>query len=159
MNRQPQWHVAVEIAAPVARVWNATEDLSLIPSYHPVVRRVEYVSGETKRAPGVAYKCVIPEGRQKGWCVERIVENIANEKMSVSISEDSWGMSRKFDGFLAETTLEPKGAAATLVRLAAYYSPRGLAARLMNQLFMRRMMRSRARLTPEGLKRFVESRT
>lgn len=158
MTREPQWQVAVVINAPIARVWEAGEDLSLIPSYHPLVKRVEYVSGGTTRAPGVAYKCVIPEGRQKGWCVERVVEHIPMQKTSVSIPEDSWGMARMFDGFLAESTLEPAGDRGTLVRFAAYYAPRGIAARLMNRLYLRAMMRSTARLTLEGLKRFVESR-
>src|SRR5262245_30380701 len=91
MPRQPQWQVAIEIAAPVSRVWSATEDLSLIPSYHPIVRQVEFVSGSTKRAPGVNYKCVVPRGPGKGWCIERVVESIPNQRMTVSIPEDSWG--------------------------------------------------------------------
>ena len=146
------------IKAPLDRVWEAGEDLSLIPSYHPIVKQVEYVSGGTTRAPGVTYKCFIPEGRQRGWCVERVVEHIPMKKTSVSIPEDSWGMSRMFDGFLAESTLESTGDGATLVRFAAYYAPRGIAARLMNRLYLRAMMRSTARRTLEGLKRFVESR-
>ncbi|RMF67737.1 MAG: SRPBCC family protein, partial [Calditrichaeota bacterium] len=44
MKQSPQWAVEVHIAAPVAKVWEAIEDLSLIPRYHPVVREVEYVS-------------------------------------------------------------------------------------------------------------------
>jgi uncharacterized protein YndB with AHSA1/START domain len=159
MTRDPQWQVAIVINAPVARVWEASEDLSLIPSYHPVVKHVEYVSGGPARAPGVAYKCIIPEGPKKGWCVERVVEHVPMQKTSVSIPEDSWGMSRMLDGFLAEATLEPSGHGGTLVRFTAYYAPRGLVARLANLLFLRRMMSSQARLTLEGLRRLVESRT
>ena len=64
-----QWTVEVRVHAPVEKVWEAVEDLTLIPQYHPEVRSVECLSGQTRRAPGVTNKCVIPEGR-KGWCVE-----------------------------------------------------------------------------------------
>ncbi len=157
MRREPQWNVKTRIKAPVAEVWDAIKDLTLIPQYHPDVRSVEYLSGQTKRAPGVTYKCVVPEGR-KGWCVERVVENIPNRKMSVAFPEDSWGMSQMFDDFLTELTVEPGEGNTTLVRLQAYYVPRGFKVRVINVLLMRRMMRKRARLTLEGLKRLVEGR-
>ncbi len=64
MRREPQWNVKIRINAPVAKVWDAIEDLTLIPKYHPDVRSVEYLSGQTKRAEGVTYKCVVPEGRK-----------------------------------------------------------------------------------------------
>ena len=157
MKRGPQWKVEIHINVPVAKVWDAIEDLTRIPQYHPDVRSVEYLSGQTKRAPGVTYKCVVPEGR-KGWCVERVVENIPNRKMSVAFPEDSWGMSQMFDDFLTELTVEPGEGNTTLVRLQAYYVPRGFKVRVINVLLMRRMMRKRARLTLEGLKRLVEGR-
>ena len=156
MNIRSQWEVEIHINAPLAKVWDAIEDLSLIPQYHPVVRNVEYMSGQTRRAPGVAYKCIVPEGKQKGWCVERVVEHIPNRRTTVAFSEDSWGMGRMFNDFLAETTVEPRGDDTTLVQLKAQYSPRGVRMRLMHSLFMRRMMRKRARLTLEGLKQIVE---
>ncbi len=156
MTGRAQWEVEARINAPVAKVWDAVEDLSLIPQYHPVVRRVEYVSGQTRRAAGVTYKCVVPEGRQKGWCVEHVVEHIPNRKTTVAFSEDSWGMGQMFGEFLAETTFQPQGDNTTMVQLKAYYIPRGFRMHLMNFLFMRRMMRKRAMLTLEGLKRLVE---
>ena len=156
MRKRPQWEVEVRVKAPVARVWHAIEDLSLIPQYHPIVRSVEYVSGQTRRAPGVAYKCVVPEGRQKGWCVERVVEHIPHRKTTVAFSEDSWGMGQMFGEFLAETTVESQGDNATVVQLKAHYIPRGFKMRLIHSLFMRRMMRKRAMLTLEGLKRLIE---
>lgn len=157
MENRPQWNVEVRIEAPVARVWDAIEDLSIIPRYHPVVGSVEYVSGQTRRAPGVAYKCVVPEGRMKGWCVERVVEHVPLRRTTVAFSDDSWGLSRMFDAFLAETTVEAQGDDATVVRIEASYRPRGFRMRLMHSLFMRRMMRKRAMLTLEGLKRLIEA--
>lgn len=146
------------VDAPVASVWAVVEDLTLIPRYHPDVRDVELVSGDSTRAPGVTYKCVIPEGPRKGWCVERVVENVPFRRMSIDVPEDSWGLGRMMDGFLAELTLEPVGDEATVVRLRAFYGPRDLKARLLNVILLRRTMRKRAGLTLEGLKRLVEGR-
>ncbi len=158
MSTDPQWEIAIRIDAPVATVWDAIEDLTLIPQFHPIVRSVEYVSGQTRRAPGVAYKCVVPEGRRKGWCVERVVEHIPNRKTSVAFGEDSWGLSRMFRDFLAETTVEPEEANTTLLQLQVFYQPTGLRARVLNLLVMRWIMRKRAMLTLQGFKRLIEER-
>ncbi len=152
---KPQWNVEVHVNAPLEEVWEAIDDLTLIPRYHPEVRHVEYLSGQTKRAPGVRYKCIIPEGR-KGWCVEEVVEHIPNRKTTVAFPEDSMGMSRMFDDFLAEVSVAPGEGNTTLVQLSAYYVPLGFKVRLMNFLFIRRMMRKRARLTLEGFNRLME---
>lgn len=61
-----------------------------------------------------------------------------------------------FDDSLAETSLEPHGHRATQVKLTARYRPRGITMRLMHALFMRRMIRKRARLRLRGLKRIIE---
>ena len=55
MNPEPQWQVELCINAPIAQVWDAIEDISLIPQYHPEVRSVECLSSTSRRAPGVAY--------------------------------------------------------------------------------------------------------
>ena len=151
-----QWQIEGHIRAPVAKVWDAIEDLSLIPRYHPIVRSIEYDSGQTRRAPGVAYKCVVPEGRQRGWCVERVIENVPNRRMSVSFPEDSWGLSNMFDDFVVETVLESAVDDTTRVRLTAFYLPKRLTVRVMNAMVIRRMMRKRARQTLQGFKRLVE---
>lgn len=157
MARRLQWEVETRITAPVAKVWDAIEDLSLIPQYHPIVGSVEFVSVHTRRAPGVSYKCVVPRGRQKGWCVERVVDHIPREKTTVEFSEDSWGMGKMFGDFMAETAVEPQGKDVTVVRLRAYYVPRGFGMGIVHSLFVRRVMRKRARLTLEGLRRLVEA--
>ncbi len=154
----PQWKVEIRVNAPLEEVWEAIDDLTLIPKYHPEVRHVEYLSGQTKRAPGVRYKCIVPEGRKR-WCVEEVVEHIPNRKTTVAFPEDSMGMSRMFDDFLAEVSVAPGEGNTTLVQLSAYYVPLGFKVRLMNFLFIRRMMRKRARLTLEGFRRLVEADT
>lgn len=157
MKSNVQWQVETTIEAPVAKVWEAIEDLTLIPSYHPEVGEVDFLSGQTRRAPGVSYKCIVSKGL-KGWCVEKVVEHIPMAKTSVSIPEDSWGLGKMFKDFLAEITVTPKeDGATTLVMLYAYYHPKGPLMRLINTLLLRRIMQKRAHQTFTGLKKMVES--
>ncbi len=58
--------------------------------------------------------------------------------------------------FTAPLTVAPQEGNTTLLQLQAYYAPRGFKVSVMNVLLMRRMMRKRARLTLQGLKRPVE---
>lgn len=155
LRRPLQWTAEVLVEAPVPRVWIAVEDLTLIPGYHPDVEEVELLSGERRRAPGVAYKCIVPDGLRSGWCIERVVEHVPYERTTVDFPDDSWGIGRWLDGFLAEVDVSPRGLDATLVRLRAFYAPKGPIARILNVL-LRPMMRRRARLTLQGLKRLVE---
>ncbi len=159
MQQKLRWEVGLYINAPVTKVWHAIEDLTLIPKFHPDVREVEYLSGETKRAPGVAYKCIIPDGRRKGWCVEQVVENIPNQKMSVTFGEDSWGLSQMFSDFLTEITLESRNNDTTMLDLKTYYNPIGLKMKLLNSLFMKWLMRRRTRQTLQGFKHLLENQS
>lgn len=153
---RPQWQVTVRVDAPLAEVWEAVEDLSLIPEYHPHVRNVQFLSGESRRRKGVRYKCLVPEGR-KGWCIEEVVEHEPLERTTIILPEDSWGMSRRLAGFTAEISVEPRGGSATQVLLRAWYRPRGLA-RAVNGLILRRAMRNRAQATLQGLRALIERR-
>lgn len=157
MKDTPQWRTEVVVAAPLSAVWDAVDDLSLIPEYHPEVRQVEFLTGHARRGPGVRYKCVVPEGR-KGWCVEEVVEHEPYARTTIAFPEDSWGIARKVEGFLTEISVEPRGSGETLLRLTAWYRPRGWLMRAANPVVLRRMMRSRARKTLDGLKRLVERR-
>lgn len=156
MKGKPQWQAEVVVRAALAEVWNAVDDISLIPEYHPQVRHVEFLSGQARRAKGVRYKCVVTEGR-KGWCVEEVVAHQPFERTTVAFPEDSWGISRRVEDFLTEISVAPGESGETLLRLRAWYRPRGWFMRLANPL-MRRMMRSRAMETLVGLKRLVERR-
>jgi hypothetical protein len=109
MKKKPQWEVKVSIDAPVEKVWNATQDISLISAYHPEVEKVELLSGNSKRAPGVEYKCIIPEGRPRsGSCVERVIENVKYEKTTILAVEDTWGLSEMLKDYISEVTFEKK---------------------------------------------------
>lgn len=151
-----QWMADIQINARLGDVWAVIDDLTLVPRYHPEVKLVEYLSGHTRRAPGVTYRCTIPDGPRKGWCVEKVVEHIPNRKMSVSFPEDSWGISKMFEDFSTELTVEPTVSGGTWVKLRATYSPRGFKIRLANALFIRRMMRKRAYRLLLGLKQLIE---
>lgn len=157
MIQKSVWEVEVKINVTVEKVWKAIEDISLIPAYHPVVGKVEFVTGESKRAPGVEYKCIVPKGPQKGWCVEKVVENIPNKKMSIAFGEDSWGLGKMVSDFLSELTLTPTKNNNTILLLKAFYNPVGLKMRFFDPLVMRRMMRKRAKRTLLGLKELLES--
>ena len=49
--------IEIEIDAPRNIVGKYVDDLSLITSFHPKVRKVEYLSGKRFREKGVKYKC------------------------------------------------------------------------------------------------------
>lgn len=157
MEGPDQWKTSVIIDASADRVWSIVDDISLIPQYHPEVREVNFLSGQRSRTLGVKYQCIIPEGR-KGSCVEEVVEYVPGRKMSTAFPEDTWGISKMFGDFVVETTLVPQGNSQTLLELKAYYHPIGLLTKLMNYLFLRRIMSRRAFGVIKGIKRLAENR-
>lgn len=154
-----QWRISLEVQAPLAEVWEAVEDVSLIPAYHPEVRQVELLSGSTQRAVGTSYKCIVPSGKRAGWCLEQVVEHVPFERTTVAFPADSWGLSRLLGDFTTELSV---AAAATpertRVQLAARYVPQGWRAGLMNRLGLRWVMRRRARQTLDRLAKLIERR-
>jgi hypothetical protein len=148
--------VRIQVAAPASRVWNIIDDISLIPKYHPEVRRVDFISGKTKREVGVRYQCNILEGRT-GTCVEEVVEYIPNWKLSTAMPEDSWGISKKLADFIVDTTAEEVSASSCVLQFAAYYSPIGWYNKLLNLLLLRRTFRKRSLSVMEGIKKLAEA--
>ena len=158
MKKNLQWEVKLSINAPVEKVWDATQDISLISAYHPEVEKVELLSGNAKRAPGVEYRCIIPEGRPRsGSCVERVIENVKNEKTTILAVEDTWGLSEMLKDYISEVTFEKKDENTTILHLLGYYEPIGLKVRVMNILFLRRVMKKRGREVLMGVKDLVEN--
>ena len=157
MKKDLQWEVKVSINAPVEKVWDATQDISLIPTYHPEVEKVELLSGNVERAPGVEYKCIIPEGRPRsGSCVEKVIENVKYEKTTILAVEDTWGLSEMLKEYITEVTLEKKDENTTILHLVGYYEPIGLKVRIMNTLFLWRVMKKRGREVLMGVKDLIE---
>ena len=101
------------------------------------------------------YRCTIPEGR-KGSCVEEVVAYVPGERITTAVSEDTWGLSKMFQDFVVESILVPRGESETDLVLDAYYEPIGWKTRLLNALFLRRLMARRALHTIEGIKRLAE---
>ena len=138
------------------RLWAIVDDISLIPKYHPEVGKVDLLSGRSTRATGVKYRCTILEGR-KGSCVEEVVDYVPGERFATSFPEDTWGISKMLRDFVVDTVLVPHGESETEVVISACYEPIGRRMRLLNALFLRRLMARRALRTIEGVKRLVEA--
>jgi hypothetical protein len=156
-NAPLQWQSDVVVDAPLEKTWAALDDLSLIPQYHPVVRRVALPPGVSRRAPGVEYKCIIPTGRQRGWCVEKVVDHTPLRGTTVAFTDDSWGLTKLVGDFLTEVSLEPLAEGKTRITLRGFYTPKGWRGALLNALVLRRGMRKRADDTLRGAKRLLES--
>jgi uncharacterized membrane protein len=155
-TRQLQWQADLIIAAPLEKIWAAVDDLSLIPHYHPVVRRVEFPSGVSRRAPGVEYKCIVPTGPRRGWCVEKVLDHTPLRSTTVGFTDDSWGLSKLIRDFVTEVSVEPRAEAETQVILRGFYTPKGWWGAVLNALVIRRHMRKRADDTLRGFKRLLE---
>ena len=83
MRGRFQWRASVIVAASRDRVWAVVDDISLIPSYHPEVRKVDLLSGHRTRAIGARYRCTVPDGR-KGSCVEEVVGYVPGERVATA---------------------------------------------------------------------------
>jgi uncharacterized protein YndB with AHSA1/START domain len=156
MTGRFQWRASVIAAASRNQVWSVVDDITLIPRYHPEVRKVDLLSGHRTRKIGARYRCTIPEGR-KGSCVEEVVDYVPGERMATAFSEDTWGISKMLRDFVVEAVLVPRGSHETALVLEAYYEPVGFQSKFLNALFLRRMMKRRALRTLEGIKRLAES--
>jgi len=83
MRARCQWRTSVRISAPRDRVWAIVDDISLIPQYHPEVRKVDLLSGRSTTAIGVKYRCTIPEGRRSS-CIEEVVDYVPGQRMATA---------------------------------------------------------------------------
>ena len=156
MRGRFQWRTSLRIGAPRDRLWAIVDDISLIPRYHPEVGKVDLLSGQGTRATGVKYRCTILEGR-KGSCVEEIVDCVPGERFATAFPEDTWGLGRMLRDFVVETILVPHGEHETDAVIEAYYEPIGWKMRVLNALFLRRLMARRALRTMQGVKRLAEA--
>jgi len=156
MNRDYQWQILITINAPLRKVWDTCDDLSLITSYHPVVKNVEMISGTDKRAEGVSYRCNIPSGPRKGWCTEKIIRYEKYKSMTITIPEDSWGLHETLQDFSCDLILKEISPSKTELILKNYYNPRGLKGFIINTFFKRKM-KKQALETFQGLKEMIET--
>ncbi len=151
-----QWRLELGIKAKQTEIWEIADDIALIPEYHPEVGKVTFIDGKYKRAVGVKYQCNILEGR-KGSCIEEVVEYIPNYKLSTRMGKDTWGMDKMFKDFVVETTLLPNNES-TILRFEAFYNPVGIFYKILNILFLRRVIKKRSLLVMKGIKNLSENR-
>lgn len=85
-----------------------------------------------------------------------MVDYIPGERFTTAFPEDTWGISTMLRDFVVESRLVPRGGPETDVDSEAYCEPIGWKVRLLNPLFLRRLMARRARLTLLGSKRLAE---
>jgi Polyketide cyclase / dehydrase and lipid transport. len=156
MDKKFQWKVQIDINAPVEKVWSVVEDISSIPQIHPDVRSVQFVSGQTKRAPEVEYMCVVPDGPRKGSCVEKVVEHIEYQKTSTVSVQDSWGLGDIITDFITDVNFESINKNTTRLIMIGYYRTKGIKNTIINALFVRRTMRKRGKAVLMGYKNLIE---
>ena len=155
MSKKIQWFTHVVINAPLKKVWEYSIDITKIPEFHPLVSKVDLISGKTKRETGVSYRCNITEGKQKGNCIEKVTEIINYEKFVTVIPEDSWGISNMFKNYTAETLFSEIDDKSTEISIIAYYNTAGIKAKFINFL-AKRKMRQQAYDTLRGIKKKIE---
>jgi hypothetical protein len=145
----------VTIDAPPEVVWEYNAELARIAEFHPRVDRVELIDGQSRRAPGVGYKCHLRGG--KHTCVERDVEVVPMERIVTALPEDSFGVARLLPDYRVETTLERVGAGQTRVEFRHHYSIRGWKTWLFHWIAGRRIAKD-SQATLNAMKQAIESR-
>lgn len=158
MNQQAQWTVEIVVDAPLKRVWEVGEDLTLIPEYHPEVDKVDLIAGQAKRALGTRYQCNILEGRRAGSCVEEVVACEPERMLATRMVSDTWGIHRMLTDFTVEATVSRRTEASTVLKFEGFYEPAGFKNRVLNALVLRRVLRRRSLAVLNGIKRIAEGK-
>lgn len=156
MNQKPQWTVEIVVYAPLNRVWEACDDITQIPRYHPEVGKVDLIAGQVKRSLGVKYQCNVLDGRRAGNCVEEVVGYEPERMLATRMVSDTWGIDRMFANFIVESTVSSLTETSTILRFEAFYEPIGMKNRILNALFLRRAIRKRSMAVMLGIKGIVE---
>jgi len=158
MDQEAQWTVEIVVDAPLQRVWEIAEDITLIPQYHPEVGKVDLIGGQAKRSLGAKYQCNILDGRRAGSCVEEVVAYEPERMFATAMVSDTWGIDRMLADFRVEATVSRRTETSTILKFQAFYKPMGLKYRLLNALFLRRALRRRSLAVMKGIKRVVEAK-
>jgi Polyketide cyclase / dehydrase and lipid transport len=145
------------VDAPLKKVWEVAEDITLIPQYHPEVGQVDLIAGQAKRSLGARYQCDILEGRRAGSCVEEVVAYEPERMLATRMVSDTWGIDRMLADFRVETSVSRRSETSTILKFEAFYEPVGVKYRLLNALFLRRAIRRRSLAVMNGIKRFIEA--
>lgn len=147
--------VAVEINAPRNIVGKYVDDLSLITSFHPVVKRVDLLSGKQYRDVGVKYQCVIPKGNKEWTCIEEVTEYEKDRRMVTVSSGGTLDFEKYLGGFTSELLFDDVKSNKTLLTLKNYYTPKGMIGHMIN-LFFKWKFKKQFLKTFIGLKELIE---
>ena len=128
------------IGAPPSRVWQVLEDPSRLPDWVPVVERV--TENEEREREGSVRRCEVAIGSRRGYMVERCLESVPERRLRHAVEDDSLGFTKMLRDYTFTLELAPRGAHETLVTIESFYEPRGLLARVMNAVMMRRRFAS-----------------
>jgi len=158
MNQKLQWTVEIVVDAPLKRVWEVADDITLIPQYHPEVDKVDLIAGQAKQSLGARYQCHILEGRRAGSCVEEVVAYEPERMVTTSMVSDTWGIDRMLTNYRVEATVSRHSETSTILKFQGFYEPVGLKYRLLNALFLRRAIRRRSLAVMNGIKRVAEGK-
>jgi uncharacterized protein YndB with AHSA1/START domain len=139
-----------------ARVWSVLSDASLLPQWAPAVHDVERC--DAQETVGSKRHCRVQLGGRTGSMVERCIECVPLQRIAYAVDEDSFGMTRMFDGYGFCISLDAATTERTRIRIDTYYTPRNVLYATLNALFMRRQFRGVVRQLLEGLARISESR-
>jgi uncharacterized protein YndB with AHSA1/START domain len=156
MNQEAQWTLEIVVDAPLKRVWEVAEDITLIPQYHPEVDKVDLLGGQAKRSLGTKYQCNILVGRRAGSCVEEVVAYEPERMVATRMVSDTWGIDRMLTNFMVEATVTRRTETSTILTFQAFYEPVGLKNRVLNALVLRRAIRRRSLAVMNGIKRVAE---
>ena len=96
-------------------------------------------------------------GARRGYMVERCLESVPDRRLRHAVEDDSLGFTKMFRDYSFTLELEPRGDDATRVTCETFYEPRGMLARAMNAMLMRRRFGSVRTDILRGLKELVES--
>jgi uncharacterized protein YndB with AHSA1/START domain len=149
-----QGHSEQAIDAPPGRVWEVIEDSSLLAEWVPAVENV--TEHADREEPGSVRRCEVAVSGRRGFIVERCIEAVPERKLRHAVDDDSLGFTKLFRDYTFTLELEPQGEDSTTVTCETFYEPRGILARLMNTLLMRRRFAGVRENLLHGLKDLVE---
>ncbi len=146
----------VVIHAPLQAVWEFSQDLTNIAAYHPRVKRVDLISGKSRREKGVAYMCYLKDG--KNTCVEKDIEVVPMERIVTALPEDTMGITKMLPDYIVEARLTPLAGNDTKVEFRHYYSTKSLKTKLLNIIVKRKIARE-SQSTLDAVKITIEKNT
>ncbi len=145
----------VVIHAPLQTVWEFGQDLTNIAEYHPRVKRVDLISGKSRREKGVAYRCYLTDG--KNTCVEKDLEVVPMERFVTALPEDTMGITKLLPDYVVEARLTSLAECETKVEFSHYYTTKSLKTKLFNIIAKRKIAKD-AQNTLEAMKKAIEIR-